>query len=82
MILREKSPAASLLVCAVLILTYLSGYAVIRNDCQSFGSKYFVVPRYLSSSAMLRAIYRPCFRLEGKVADRNFSITPWGMVSP
>ncbi|MEO5913559.1 MAG: hypothetical protein ABIS50_04965 [Luteolibacter sp.] len=82
MIPIKKSHTASLLVCAVLLLTYFAGYAKIRKDCQNFGGRFFVVPGYVATRPSLRTIYRPSFLLEQRFTGNQFSISLWGMISP
>lgn len=71
-----------LIVCAVLLLTYFSGYLKIRRDSGNLGNNFILVPEYVATRASLRICYRPCFLLEERFAGNHFSITPWGMVSP
>lgn len=79
-LLKTRHPVCWL--AQVLLLTDFAGYARIRMDCQNFGSRFSVDPRYVSTRESFRAIYRPCFLLEQRFRGNYFTITPWGMVSP
>lgn len=79
---ERKTHPAVLVTCAVLAISYLTGYAVIRRDCMKFGDNWFVTPSYLSENPTFRTLYRPCFRFEKLMGSGQFTTTPWGMLDP
>lgn len=79
---NRKAHPAVLVACAILVISYLTGYAVIRRDCETFGGNWFITPGYLTENSTLRALYRPCFRVEKLVGSGQFTTTPWGMLEP
>lgn len=78
----RKTHPVVLVACAILAISYLAGYAVIRRDCTTLGANWFITPSYLSTNTSLQTLYRPYLRFEKLLGCGQFTTSPWGMSDP
>ncbi len=67
---------AGLSIAAVIVLSYLAGYGIIRKGCLPMGGPWLLVPDYLVTNPTLSLLYRPCFWLETRISGNQFTFTP------